>query len=109
MKSGTVPNTTSRTQGNYSPLPKRPPLGGGVSPEALFHKPETQKISHNCDFHLVDKELPYRSYFSEVIVSLLFTVKCKINVVCLQPVSVTNGESNFPNAKSDRIENFKRS
>ena len=29
--------------------------------------------------HLVDKELPYKSYFNDVIVSLLFTVKCKGN------------------------------
>ena len=29
--------------------------------------------------HLVDKELPYESYFNDVIVSVLFTVKCKVN------------------------------
>ena len=34
MKSGTVPDTTSRTGGDYSLLPKRPPLEA-VSPGAL--------------------------------------------------------------------------
>ena len=29
--------------------------------------------------HLVNKELSYKSYFNDVIVSLLFTVKCKGN------------------------------
>ena len=30
--------------------------------------------------HLVDKELSYKSYFNDVIVSILFTVKCKGNL-----------------------------
>ena len=29
--------------------------------------------------HLVNKEHPYKGYFNDVIVSLLFTVKCKSN------------------------------
>ena len=45
--------------------------------------------------HLVHKELLYKSYLNDVIVSLLFIVKC-IVVGCLQPLGITNGNSNLP-------------
>ena len=45
--------------------------------------------------HLVHKELLYKSYLNDVILSLLFIVKC-IVVGCLQPLGITNGYCNSP-------------
>ena len=45
----------------------------------LFQNLKLKRFPMIVISHLVDKELPYKSYFNDVIVSLLFTVKCKSN------------------------------
>ena len=46
--------------------------------------------------HLVDKELLYKSYLNDVIVSLLFIVKCKLNYRRWLFATFTNGDDRLP-------------